>query len=418
MRSNDINFWDFKNNKTSEFTHGLHSYPARMVPGVAKELILLFSKKGDLIYDPFSGSGTTLVEGTLMKRKVIGIDLNPFAVLLSKVKTTPIFPNYLEMEWNYLERRLVNSSPLERMKEFHKSDGKILDLKFWYKPFVLRDLNFIRSTIYELFPIVNDPTQNFMKIIFARTAREVSNQRQREFKRWRIPSEEILTFRPSPIKIFINFGQKALESMNSYYQETGGRTSSRVYLKDARTFNIHNKASLIVTSPPYGDSGTTVAYGQFSSFALEWLEMYEKDPRELDSAKLGNSHPGIDSLEISEHLRNTYKKLSRIDTSRAEYLLQYFDGMEQALLNMKASLKDRGLLCLVLGNRRIRGLQIPTDVIIREQALNIGFVLEETFKRKILNKRMPYVTSNLNNLGTRYTQATMDSETILVLRLS
>ena len=90
------NNWDFKNAQTNLFTHSLHAYPARMVPGIAGELIKQYSNEGDLIVDPFCGSGTTLVEGTLVNRKMIGVDLNPFAVFMSKVKTTPIRPELLE----------------------------------------------------------------------------------------------------------------------------------------------------------------------------------------------------------------------------------------------------------------------------------------------------------------------------------
>jgi hypothetical protein len=418
MNADDHDLWDFKNDNTEEFTHGLHLYPARMVPGIARELINRYSNEGDLIYDPFCGSGTTLVEGIIAKRKTVGIDLNPFAVLLSKVKTTPIYPDYLEMEWNFLKNRLVSFHAAERMKEFDKNAGTFLDLRFWYKSFVLRDLFFIRATINDLFSDDKDPVKSFMNVILAKTAREVSNQRQREFKRWRMPESELSNFKPVPIKVFIENCEVGLESMRKFYYVTEGKSSSKVYRKDARTFNIHNKSSLVVSSPPYGDSGTTVAYGQFSSFALEWLGLNEISPIQLDSEKLGSMGENYEGLQISKHLSQAYKHVQRFDVNRGKYMLQFFGGMTESLHNIKDSMKEDGILSLVLGNRRIKGVDIPTDAIISELAQDVGFELIETHKRKIMKKRMPYTTMHWEKEGIGSPQRTMNSETILVFKIN
>ena len=82
--------WDFTGVNTGYMTHGLHPYPARMIPQIARRLIQRYSSEGDLVWDPFCGSGSVLVESMLLNRKSIGTDLNPYAIFLSTVKTTPI----------------------------------------------------------------------------------------------------------------------------------------------------------------------------------------------------------------------------------------------------------------------------------------------------------------------------------------
>jgi len=82
--------WDFAKADTSYLTHGLHDYPARMIPQIAHRLISRYSPEKGKILDPFCGSGTILVEARLANRSAIGIDVNPLAVLLSKVKSTPL----------------------------------------------------------------------------------------------------------------------------------------------------------------------------------------------------------------------------------------------------------------------------------------------------------------------------------------
>lgn len=85
-----IEDWDFTKADTSYLTHGFHDYPARMIPQIAQRLIERYAPNSGKILDPFCGSGTTLVEAQLANRRAVGNDINPLAVLLSKVKATPI----------------------------------------------------------------------------------------------------------------------------------------------------------------------------------------------------------------------------------------------------------------------------------------------------------------------------------------
>jgi hypothetical protein len=69
-------------------THTFYRYPARFSPEFARSAIQEFSKPGDLIFDPFMGSGTTLVEAMVAGRHSIGSDISSLAHFISKVKTT------------------------------------------------------------------------------------------------------------------------------------------------------------------------------------------------------------------------------------------------------------------------------------------------------------------------------------------
>ena len=82
--------WELINADTDYYTHGYHPYSAKYIPQIPNRLISAFSKKDDLILDNFVGSGTTLVESKVLGRNAIGVDVNPLACLISKVKTTVI----------------------------------------------------------------------------------------------------------------------------------------------------------------------------------------------------------------------------------------------------------------------------------------------------------------------------------------
>src|SRR5437773_215720 len=72
----------------SGLTHEFYKYPARFSPSFTRAVIQAFTSPGDIIYDPFMGGGTTLVEATTLGRRAIGTDINSLAVFLSEVKTT------------------------------------------------------------------------------------------------------------------------------------------------------------------------------------------------------------------------------------------------------------------------------------------------------------------------------------------
>ena len=95
--------WDFSNDFTKYSNHGFHTYPAMMIPQVARRLIQMYGKNKEVLLDPFMGSGTALLEAKLHKnfKKAYGIDINPLALLISKVKTTTINPEILKSSYIY-----------------------------------------------------------------------------------------------------------------------------------------------------------------------------------------------------------------------------------------------------------------------------------------------------------------------------
>ena len=77
-------------------------------------------------------------------------------------------------------------------------------------------------------------------------------------------------------------------------------------------------------------------------------------------------------------------------------------------------LKRGKYFCLVIGNRQVKQVRIPTDFIIAELAENIGFTYEDIFVRNIPGKRMPIKNSQTNIIGEL--EETMNKESIVILR--
>ena len=105
----------------SGLTHDFYRYPARFSPHFARAAIKAFTQAGDVVYDPFMGGGTTLVEASALGRKAIGTDINKLAVFITKVKTTVLTEKQLQLaiEWlNGLGYALNLHNPPIRAEEW------------------------------------------------------------------------------------------------------------------------------------------------------------------------------------------------------------------------------------------------------------------------------------------------------------
>ena len=79
--------WDFRTANTKLDTHCYHNYPAMMIPQIANRLIVSYGTKAKTLFDPYCGTGTSLVEAILKNINAYGTDLNPLARLVAETKT-------------------------------------------------------------------------------------------------------------------------------------------------------------------------------------------------------------------------------------------------------------------------------------------------------------------------------------------
>jgi len=399
----DFKSWDFKESNTKEYTHGIHTYPAMMIPQIARRLIYLYGKEAKTLLDPFCGSGTSLVEATLTPhiKEIYGFDLNPLALLISKVKTTKINKEILKEE---LKRILENSESSE-IPKFNNID-------FWFKPQVIKKLTILKKAINK---INDDKIKNFFLACFSETIRKTSNTRNSEFKLYRMQKEKLKNYSPNVFGEFEKIANKYIESMEEYNKITTQTKPKIDLLSSMNELPIkESNIDLIVTSPPYGDSKTTVAYGQFSRLALQWLD-YE-DVASLDNRLLGGK--ASNDLEIninSQTLKDIIKKISEIDPKRAREVLSFYEDFDKVIIQLNRVMAKNGFVCFVVGNRTVKGINIPTDKIMSEMFMARGnYKYITTHERAIPNKRMPKVNSPTNVRGQKVT--TMCNEFIFVLQ--
>ena len=113
------------------------SYRACFKPQLPRFFIELFTKVGDVVYDPFNGRGTTIVEAALLKRNVIANDVNPLSLIFTR-------PRISAVSINEIEERLDEI-------EFSKNLKADIDLSMFYEMNTLAEIVSLRNYLRKRF---------------------------------------------------------------------------------------------------------------------------------------------------------------------------------------------------------------------------------------------------------------------------
>jgi hypothetical protein len=219
-------------------------------------------------------------------------------------------------------------------------------------------------------------------------------------------SEDILNFNPDVLGIYFDKLNKTIEIYEKYYFPK--LNGSKIEISYSKFPQIENYFDVVLTSPPYGDSRTTVAYGQFSMFSNEWLGI--KNARQIDYLLMGGKpvkekyNRGV----ISDYII----KVAKVSEKRALEVSSFYCDLENSINDVSQSIKKGGVSIYVVGNRRVRDIQLPTDQFIAEKFEENGFRHILTYERLLGNKAMPLKNSPSNRAGER--KGTITKEYIVV----
>jgi hypothetical protein len=404
-----VDDWTFNKAYTREYTHIYHDYPARMIPQVARKLLTLYGENAENIFDPYCGTGTSLVEAMLKGLNGIGTDINPLARLIASAKT----------DVNINHKRVMYE--IEKFNEtafkLDPNIPKIKNLDFWFMESVYNKLGRIRSYIDS---IENKDTKLFFMIAFSETVRESSNTRKNEFKLFRYNKEKLKNWNPDPFIIMNLKLQRNLKGLIQFEEQISNlKKIPSVKIYDYNSVNEmpnngikEDFANIVITSPPYGDSHTTVAYGQYSRLSSEWLSLIENE--NIDKKLLGGSKLEKTINFPSPLLNNAIRIISEKNMKRALEVCSFYNDLQLSIKNVGKIIKSNGYACYVVANRTVNSVILPTSDAIKDFFEYYGFSHVETYIRDIPNKRMPMKNSPTNVAGE--TVNTMLSEHIIVMQ--
>jgi len=387
------------------FTHGLHSYKGKFYPQLASSLLNIVQSDRSCInvFDPFCGSGTTILESTLAGNISFGMDMNPIAINIARAKNEilTVSKRLVLKSFKTLENDIEDSNDV-----FHKDDEfpkELLDeLYNWFPKKVVNKLNIILSKI-RLFG--NDKIVNYFEVLLSSVIRNISQQDPKDL-RIRKRKEEIVD---APVfEIYLKLLKKEKKKLENYWvaADQGAVTigTFKVGLLDNRDVRSYDSMGLkencidcIVTSPPYAtalpyidtDRLSILVINKLSSIERTEIERSLTGSREIKKAELNNLDNMILSGEMS--LPNKVKKsiyhictVNKDDSNAgfrkkntAALLLRYFDDMKRVLGNSYRVLKPGATAFFVVGDSKTKlkdeWYQIRTSEFIVEIAKSIGF---------------------------------------------
>lgn len=397
----DIAFKDYR----KDDIHGTVLYPAMMVAPVQKLILEKIFKEEQIssVFDPFHGSGTALYESYEIDKNInlFGCDINPLANLITTVKLNGI-PRFFKNDMYELECKLKKSTYFEHFS-FH-------NIEKWFRSDIIESLSLLRDSITG---IKHKTSRLYFWYTMCNIIRKYSNTRTSTYKLHVKKTEEISKMTNNVIHDFIN------SSKNNILKFNKSKAKYKLYkddiLKISNTF-FNDQFDITITSPPYGDNGTTVPYGQFSSLALQWIpdndlvinDWERENYSIIDTKSLGGSRNNKNTC-LSEYELDLIKEYIvniRLDKQRKviNFFIDYFFALRQMCRYTKK------YIILTLGNRTVDGMNIDLTKISSRYLEDNGFMQIALETRNIVKKRTPKLTSKVGNISV----PSMNEEFIII----
>jgi hypothetical protein len=236
----------------SGLTHNFYKYPARFSPLFTRAAIQVFTKPREIVYDPFMGGATTIVEATALGRRAIGTDINSLAIFLGRVKTRPMPSTYLVNVQRWAERlipqlRLSTRAPRATSWAELGYQINVNNRETW------RIRKLLDVALAELQELRTVAEQEFGRCILLRTAQWAFDCRAE------VPSvdEFRISFLQNCNDMVCSAGEYAdaiaslPESVRASVKKPILLHRSAVGIEKQRAVALCQPISLVVTSPPY-----------------------------------------------------------------------------------------------------------------------------------------------------------------------
>ncbi len=283
----------------TKHVHRLHPYLGKFVPQLAETLLRRSLAAGAVVYDPFAGSGTTLVEANALGIHAIGADVSAFNCLLMRVKVAS-------------HDLVALGRDLDRALAAPPADPPGSDwLSRWYAPAALRDLAGFCTAI------PGSAEAEAVAVVASRAARSARLAAHHDLDMPRVPVREPYACHKHrrtcrPVERADHFLRRyATDTVRRLAQFDEVRTAADVAVMhaDARTVELPERIDGIVTSPPYPG---LIDYHEQHRYAYELLGLDDRRELELGAAASGTARSAIDAYceGIAETLARTRPSLA------------------------------------------------------------------------------------------------------------
>jgi len=366
-------------------THRLfNKYPTRYIPQIPRWAISKYSNLGDFVLDPFCGSGTTLVEAILHGRSGVAIDIDPFARLLTKVKTA-YYSEAVLADIGYVIDQ-IRDKCRRVLPKYNPPD--IPNIDKWFTKESIEGLSALRNFIDELCE-EKEVVKDYLYIVLAAIIRRCSNAENVS------PKPYISTRFPkvvgNPTTAFFEIEELYRPAIESYSRKIANMDCSNLILEsnDARQIDLERPITLAVTSPPYINA---YDYVRILKFENMWLgladnnELVEKRKQYIGTENTKSFYGDFSLATQSATLNSIVPNIADIDEKRSRMVYTYFEDMVLNMLAVRKNLATGGRYVIVVGDSTIRNQTIPTSKVLIEIAEKNGYHCDMSFKYVIRDR--------------------------------
>jgi len=381
----------------------IHPFPARMAPEIAIQA-LEDLKKGDVILDPMVGSGTVLHQAALNGFSPVGFDLDPLAVLMSKVSTANINVTKLselyDAIWNDIKCIRLNQIVLPWIDE----DLETADfIKFW---FARKQINDLRKVAYVLYKYkLHYPRTVEIDALRIALSRIIITKKVGASLAWDISHSRPHKMRESNDYDVIEGFAKSVATVKKYLeQQSNIEIKGEIKRGDARNLSSIPNESIdkVITSPPYLNA---IDYMRGNKFSLVWLGFSIPGLRDIRSNSIG-AEKKLDADQNQERIDKIFNNIFQdapLLSKQQSMIKRYINDSIFLMAEIARVLKRGKKATLVVGNSNLSGVYIENSEIFNQAAILVGLNLVDSRKREIpLNKRyLPILTDDINALNKR-----------------
>lgn len=386
----------FHDEDSSEMSHDFHAFPAKFPPQLPRLFIDNLTVAGDRVLDPMMGSGTCIVEAAIAGRVGIGLDIDPLATLLSKVKVTPINAQSVEL----IGVGVANRAEQALNRQFDILKGE-LDGRFDSKTHEFIDYWFNSQTQLELIALIREiesiddrHIKDFLTLVFSAIiitksggvsqAWDLAHTRPHKLKQG-----VAKTYRPA-IKEFRKRLNKNLIGLREMEKP---EVKPQVRFGNAEKMPLKSASiDLIFTSPPYASNA--IDYMRAHKFSLVWLRSHLEELSDLRSQYIGGeSVKDYEFSELPEEANKIVEEISGADNKKGLALRRYYTEMTHVLKQSYRVLKPGKAAVFVVGTSRMRGIDSQTQNCLGKIGVTFGFELVGIATRKLDRDRRMLPTS-------------------------
>lgn len=421
---------DFHNQGSGYATHNFHAFPAKFPPQLPQQFINLLTNPGDIVLDPMQGSGTTILEALLSGRRGIGFDIDPLALLISKVKTTPLNAIQVLQTCKTIIRnaaQIAYDRPREILSglenRWNPETRQFID--YWFEANSQIEL---MALIQEIDKVSDSALRNFYKLAFSAIiitksggvslALDLAHTRPHRAKlvysrHGEILEGQELILNPIPNLSHMTktlrwpideFEKRVLNNVKGLLRPGQVIQSAQIVPGNAQAIPLSNcSVDLIITSPPYASNA--IDYMRAHKFSLVWLGYPIEELGDRRGEYIGGELVDNFKFEpLPEYSKNIISQLVTVDKKKGAVLHRYYSEMTRVLREMHRVLKPGRASIVVVGSSQMRGIDTETHNCLADIGRKIGFEVPAIGVRNLDRNRRMMPTGNIINQGSQIQQ--------------